>query len=172
MTGDPHSTCRTRPCRRRSSSLDRPFELRTAVNITGAPTSETVMSRNFLYVITHRLLQLPDAPDPKLHVRRPVGLVERLARRTDRGAHVGRVRIGRDTKHFLGGRVGIRKRAPAAATSLPPMNQTTSRSSSSAIPNSHSHSGQLSGSIQSNHNLNSVGRGKSQQLSQVERSHF
>ncbi len=105
--------------------LDRPFELRTRRQHHRRTDLGNGDVAQLLYVITHRLLQLPDAPDPKLHVRRPVGLVERLARRTDRGAHVGRVRIGRDTKHFLGGRVGIRKRAPAARDELAADEQTT-----------------------------------------------
>ena len=79
----------------------------------------------FLNVIAHRLLQLPDAPGTEFDVGRPVGLVERLAGRTDRGTHVGRVRVGRDAKHFLGGRVDVRKRAPAARDELPVDEQTT-----------------------------------------------
>jgi len=152
--------------------LDRSFELRTCRQHHRRAHLGNRDVAQFLNVIAHRLLQLPDATGPKRDVRRPVGPIERLAGRTDSGTHVGRVRVGRDAKHFSVAGLTFGNVPPLPATSLPSMNSRLSRSSSNAIPSSHSHSGQLSDSFQSNHNLNSAGVARVGSLAEVEDCHF
>ena len=60
-----------------------------------------------LLLLVERVLELLEAPLPERGVRRPVGLVERPARRFDRPVHVVGAGVGDLARDLLGGRVDV-----------------------------------------------------------------
>ena len=76
----------------------------------GAPTSATICGRSSSRWRSSAVLQLLEAALAKRPVRRPVGLVERPARRVDGAVHVVRRAVGHLTQHLFGGRIDVRER--------------------------------------------------------------